>query len=126
MAARFLTDEHVRPELGRFLQDRGHVVERSRDLLGEGATDKRIAELAEETAAIVITWNKRDFDKLMGKGKSTFTRAGALYFAKVDYSAATARISGVIDVVDYEIEVAQRTGGRFFVLVGQVMVQVHR
>lgn len=125
--ARFLTDEHAKGDFIDFLRDRGHTVERSRDRLGQGASDARLAELANEEAAIVVTANQGDFDRIVRRDKGDrYPQAGCLFLTTVSYALWRRRLEQVMDVFDYELERSVREGGRFYFLVGRNMVQIFR
>lgn len=61
----FLLDENVSASIARFLTERGHDVRLVQDELGEGASDRMVADYADEIEATVITFNVKHFEPLI-------------------------------------------------------------
>jgi hypothetical protein len=59
-----IVDENVPRAVGPVFGDRGHDVVNILNIMVPGTPDERIAELADVHAAVVITWNRRDFRNL--------------------------------------------------------------
>jgi hypothetical protein len=59
-----ILDENVPHAIGPVFGERGHDVVNAIDLLDPGIPDDVIARLADAHAAVVITWNRRDFRRL--------------------------------------------------------------
>jgi hypothetical protein len=59
-----VTDENVPRDVGLVFRERGHDVVTVVEALDATAPDEQIAGYADSPAAIVITWNRRDFRRL--------------------------------------------------------------
>lgn len=84
----FLIDEDTDVRVRGLLEKHGHEVTISRDRLPKGAVDSLVAELAGELQAIVVTRNRKDYQRLLkrepddGKEKP-FDRFPLITFQKV-------------------------------------------
>jgi predicted lipid-binding transport protein (Tim44 family) len=59
-----VTDENVPTAVGGVFRERGHEVRTVAEALNPTTPDELIADYADRYAAIVITWNRRDFKRL--------------------------------------------------------------
>jgi hypothetical protein len=59
-----ILDENVPHAIGPVFGGRGHEVVNASDVLTRGTPDDVIAKLADVHAAVIITWNRRDFRRL--------------------------------------------------------------
>jgi len=77
-----LIDENVPTSVSEFFLDRGHEVLLVRDVLLPGTPDAVIAAVGDQMEAIVVTWNYRDFDRLVSRvpegSRRTFRRLGRI------------------------------------------------
>jgi predicted nuclease of predicted toxin-antitoxin system len=107
----FLIDENVPESVTEFLRQRGHDVRHVRDLALTETPDPIIAAAADKLGAVVVTWNHRDFKKLLSRvpqaGQPVMRRAGRINF-RCNESQGRYRVEQVIDVIEFEYELAQR------------------
>src|SRR5687768_11733006 len=79
-----LIDENVPESVTIYLRERGHDVRHVRDLSLAETPDPIIAAAADKLGAIVVTWNHRDFKKLVARapkeGQAVLRRAGRINF----------------------------------------------
>src|SRR5437879_201398 len=64
---RLLMDENVPDSVSEFFCSRGHEVELARDVFGNRTPDQVIARMGDRFGAIVVTWNRRDFQELASR-----------------------------------------------------------
>ena len=69
-----LIDENVPAQVTEVFRDRGHTVELVTDVLASATADQVIAIYGDATAAIVVTWNQKDFRKLAARVSEPGTR----------------------------------------------------
>jgi predicted nuclease of predicted toxin-antitoxin system len=62
-----LIDENVPDSVARLFAEHGHDVRLVRDLFPGGTPDPIIAKLGDEMAAIIVTWNHKDFKRLTAR-----------------------------------------------------------
>lgn len=127
---RFLADENVPVSAIEFFRQRGHEVIRARDVLVQGSPDPAIARRADELNAVVITWNRSDFQRLMqrsGKtGVPSYPRMGLL---AIDCSVAEVedRLREAIGLIEFEdAQIRERPGARFNVELRSKAVRIVR
>lgn len=113
---RLLIDEDVPDEVATFLIERGHEVVYVRDqALGED--DPVVAKLANEMDATVVTFNTRDWRRLIskrpqepeGRGVTNvqpFPRAGRISF-RFHQLRGLQRLEQVIESIEFEYQRAQ-------------------
>ncbi len=106
-----LIDENVPESVTQFLRDRGHTIYYVRDLLLAGSPDPIVATAGDRLAAVVVTWNHRDFKKLAARvpkgGQARLRRLGRMNFRCAE-SKGRQRVEQVIDIIEAEYERAER------------------
>lgn len=107
MPISFVIDEDVPQRIGAYLSERGHQVVRADALVGhEGAPDHVVAALADDIGAIVLTWNKKDYKKIIKRGQqkggSKLLSAGLISFHRVKETVGLTRLKQVIDTIEFE------------------------
>jgi predicted nuclease of predicted toxin-antitoxin system len=106
-----LIDENVPASVSDFFRQRGHDVRLVRDLFLPGTADPVIAKLGDELGAIVVTWNHRDFKKLVtrvpkGSGPA-LRRLGRINF-RCNEKNGRRRAEELIDWIEFEYSQVQK------------------
>jgi hypothetical protein len=100
----FLIDEDVPVSVGEYLRDSGYGVARVSEITPR-ASDAAVLALAEEMRSILVTKNKRHFDKLSPRECSRTSRrhhhAGVVYVCCKEVMARD-RIEHWIDLIEFE------------------------
>lgn len=121
---RFLLDEDTPfASLRTFLEGKGHEVLRSVDHAGAGAKDPQVAAVARKLGAILVTWNRRDCQRIRERSadparkRRPFDDLDLLIFncPQVD---GRARLEPAWAYVEFEWSKAQAEGRRFIVEIG--------
>jgi predicted nuclease of predicted toxin-antitoxin system len=107
---RLLIDENVPDSVAAFFRDRGHEINLVREVLLPGMPDPLVALAADTYSMIVVTWNKRDFDKLVKRvpagNRNKFRRAGMICFSCSE-PLGVKRLEKVIRLIELEYELVQ-------------------
>jgi len=98
---RLLIDEDVPNAITDFLRDRGHDVVRVLDVLTPGTPDHAIAAYAEQDARIVITFNLRDYNRLIRRGVAG-RKAGLIGFIHCHHVEGLRRVQDFIVAIEHE------------------------
>jgi predicted nuclease of predicted toxin-antitoxin system len=103
-----LIDENVPRSVTDFFRERGHDVQLVTDLLAAGTPDPVVATAAEEISAIVVTWNHKDFKKLVSRIPSTvknrrLVKAGRITF-RCHEAKGRKRIEEEIASIEFEYQ----------------------
>lgn len=81
---KFLVDQNVPRVVADYLRGKGYETLLVREALTEDAEDPVIAKYASNIQAVVVTWNARDFVRLIARAprgeNNRFRRAGLLCF----------------------------------------------
>ena len=99
---KLLIDEMVPTEVAEVFEDGGHEVLYVRDHLGAGTPDPVIAKVGDELDAIVVTWNRKDFKKLVNRyklGENALQRLGLICF-NCPEPEGRARLLAHIEVIE--------------------------
>ena len=106
-----LIDENVPDSVAHFFRQRGHDVRLVRDLFPAGTADPIIAKLGDELGAIVVTWNHRDFKKLVArvpKGSGpALRRLGRINF-RCNERSGKRRAEELVEWIEFEHDQVQR------------------
>lgn len=128
---RFVTDEDVPDQVGRFLRSHNHEVLLVREQFGEGWSDRMVVEGCEALKANVITLNKRDFVKLIGRRPpdgnfQRYRHVGAIYI-QCPEPTAVKRFEQLIDFIDFEFARAEKhPDKRVFITIDERQIQIER
>src|SRR5262245_45816195 len=103
----FLTDENVPDAVGQFFKDLGHEVQLARDNFRPGAHDKILVEGCDAIEGSIITWNRKDFENLVGRrppegNQQRYRHVGAVYF-RCSEPAAIKRLNQLADIIKLEL-----------------------
>ena len=100
----FLVDEDVPVSVGEYLSDSGYGVVRVFDIM-PGANDAAVLELAETMQCVLVTKNKRHFNRLSQRESSSTSRkyhhAGVVYICCKEVLARS-RTEHWIDLIEFE------------------------
>jgi predicted nuclease of predicted toxin-antitoxin system len=103
LAFRFVLDENVPAEVGEVLQKDGHVVVWSRGAIGRKSKDRQVAELAKREAAMVVTWDRADFQRLLTRepddGKTKPFDPFSLIAFRCEYEHGAARVLAALPYI---------------------------
>ena len=106
-----LVDECVPESVTKFFRERGHVVRLVRELFPPRTPDPIIAKKADDMSAIIVTWNTRDFRKLVARipegNAACLRRCGRICF-RVKEQEGRRYAEKWIDDIEYHYEKAQR------------------
>lgn len=94
----FLTDVNVPDSVGDFLKERGHDVERVRDVMPADSPDPVVAEAAMQAGRVLVSWD-RDFNQQRFK-KPRFASLSRIGFSCPEPLGA-ARLAVVISLVEF-------------------------
>lgn len=115
-----LVDINVRDDVAEVFCERGHDVVLARNRMDDTAPDEEIVVLADELAAIVVTWDK-DFSRLISRrliGRQRFRYAGRISFIGCRYEIGRRRLERFIELIEVEWALAQgRRDKRLIVVV---------
>ncbi len=106
-----LVDENVPASVTQFFRERGHEVHLVWDLFPRGTADPVIGKLGDEQAAVVVTWNHRDFKKLAARvpvGQRRRFRRLSLISFRCRESLGRRRAEELIEFIEFAYEQAQR------------------
>lgn len=122
-----VTDEMVPDSVGEFLKARRHKVFLVRESLKEGTSDDGVARFANQMEAIVLTWNVKHFDRLLGrKLHRNYPRAGMISFVCEEADGRN-RIERFIEVIEAEFAKLQTLSDkRLFIDVATGHLRIHR
>jgi hypothetical protein len=129
--ASFYVDECTDDRIGNLLESRGHMVYRVGADITSSADDRKIAKHAHAVRAIVITSNRRDFEKLCGKKprkgrKGEMLRGAGCLFITQDEKTFD-RVADVLHIIESFIDLAESwSDKRLFVHVENTRVIVLR
>jgi predicted nuclease of predicted toxin-antitoxin system len=106
-----LIDENVPESVASFFRDRGHDVRFVRDLLLPGTPDAVVAALGDELAAVIVTWNHRDFKRLAARvpegNVQRFRRLGRINF-RCNEAHGRRRAEDFIEEIEFHYAQAQK------------------
>jgi hypothetical protein len=119
----FLIDENVPVSVARFLEERGHQVVHVRDILPRGTADQIVALVADEQGSIIVTWNAKDFERLVRQvpegGRQRFRSASRLTF-KCNEAHGLRLITEHISWIEFEwAEARRRPNPRVMLEIGE-------
>ncbi len=104
---RFLADQNVPAALVDVIRKRGHTVLLVRDILFEDVPDKRIAEVAHQRTAIIVTWDIKDMRRYVcraPRGEHIRLRNAGMLGFKCPEPRAAQRAQAIFDLVEHEHE----------------------
>jgi len=105
---RFISDEHIAPEVLQFLRDRGHTAVSSIDALRLGAGDPEIANWASAQSAIVLTsdrWFRDAISRRSGQKRIRYPNAGRILFSgNMTKDRMLSRLTEHIERIEREFE----------------------
>ena len=112
MATRMLLlmDENVPESVAQVFRGRGHEVWRVVDVSLPGTPDRVLAALADEYAAIIVTWNRKDFRSLAGLRQSDQFRhrkLGCINF-KCQENEGRHRAEQMMSRIEFEYDEVQK------------------
>lgn len=109
-----LIDEDVPEDVAQLLKDRGHDVLYAR-LLTPSEPDTVVAKLASERRAVIVTFNTRDYRRLVSRrpleadgpsgwvtNRGSFPHAGRITFYKCHQLKGLQRLRQTIEVIECE------------------------
>jgi predicted nuclease of predicted toxin-antitoxin system len=106
-----LIDENVPESVAAFFRERGHDVRLVRELFPRGTPDPVIATLDDRLAAIVVTWNHRDFKRLAARipagTEQRFRHLSRINF-RCNEVRGRQRAEAFIESIEFEYEHAQQ------------------
>lgn len=127
-----VVDEDTWPAIIPEIEALGYEVVRSVDVVGRSAVDWDVLRYTDENEALLVTRNKRDFQRMFarrkpkGESRRTFRWASALYF-RCENSAIVRRFTAVRDIIEHEILASKdRPDGRIFIAVGNDQCCIYR
>lgn len=104
---RFIIDENVQKSIADGFRRRGHEVLFVGDELPKRMTDRRLADLADELAAMVVTYNSGHFKALISrqpaKGDPQPRRNASVLFLECKIPRGPQRIEACLDIIEYEL-----------------------
>lgn len=131
----FFTDEDVPRGIGEYLKERGHNVIRLQDKLAKGTPDPIVAATARESGLVLVTFNYRDFEKLLRQNDVIYiagrkpTKKHLKTMHRVDFGCAQhvgrAAIEKYIDVIEYELSKADMTVDHR-IMIGKTHCRIYR
>jgi hypothetical protein len=116
-----LIDECVPASVTEVFKARGHKIYLVTKELGQHTPDEIVAKAADEASLILVTWNARDFAKLLSRrptqNPQRFRHAGKISFICEESRGAT-RAAQVIQSIEFEYQQAQkRKDKRLFIAI---------
>ena len=112
-----LIDECVRRAVSDVLKQRGHSIKYVLEELGQSTPDQLVAEAADQSSRILVTYNYSHFKQLLSRrpadNQQKFRHAGLISFEKCKDSKTDTLIIQTIESIEFEYEQAlkQRTSG---------------
>jgi predicted nuclease of predicted toxin-antitoxin system len=119
---RFLTDNNVPDPVGDWLRDRGHDVERVRDVMADNTPDAIVAGAAIRSERILISWDK-DFNAQRFK-TPRFAPLQRIAFA-CEEQLGVPRLETLIDRLEYEC-VRSSSDDPILIRIGPDKFTIHR
>ncbi len=98
---RLLIDEDVPRAITDFLRSRGHDVVHVLDVLTPGTPDHAVAGYAEGDDRIIVTFNLRDYNRLIRRG-FVGRKGGLIGFIQCHHVDGLQRTKDLIDVIEDE------------------------
>lgn len=125
-----LIDENVPNSVAEFFRQRSHDVRLVRDLFPSATPDPVIAAAGDELGAIVVTWNHRDFKKLVARipkdNVQRFRRLGRINF-RCHEARGVQRLEELIEWIEFEYaQVMKRRDHRLMVEILETSVRIIR
>lgn len=124
---RFLSDENVREDILEFLEERGHEVVRSRNVLAAGTPDQLLALLGRFESLVVVTHDRdfRNFRKLLPEGERTqFSRGSGRLQLEIAYEKALMRVSEEIENIEHHYHQAQKNERLFLMTIQDANIKI--
>lgn len=126
---RFMFDENVPMSAKRFLETTGYQVEFIRDLIPEGSVDPLVAFVAEDQAAILVTFDG-DFQSISPRiphGQKTRFRRLSRIWLKCNEPQCAQRLEKAFRLISSEFEIAQRSrDNRMQIQIGNSFIRTER
>lgn len=114
MALHFFADHNVPESVGRFLEARGHVVTRLRDVMPTDSPDSVVAQYSENIGTILIS-NDGDFKTISPRipsgQRQRYKKLSRIHLDCNQVQSAT-RIEAAIDLIEFEWNTAQTRGDK--------------
>lgn len=126
---RFLLDEDSESRALREALDRlGYDFVRAKATTGEGAKDPLVARHAIEQGLVLLTRNKIDFQKILGRrANSLSTHAGVVFLMCGDAAKGARRLEEMVDLLEAELGILGRLGVKqVYFEIRDTTVLVHR
>lgn len=101
MGLPFILDEDVPRSILHMLREEGHNAEESRTMLPKGSDDNLVVALAHEREAILITWNHKDYARIVQRTSTRCPKAGLITFHKCDEVKGAARLLEVLPLIEF-------------------------
>jgi predicted nuclease of predicted toxin-antitoxin system len=109
---RLLIDENAPDSVSEFFRERGHEVVLVREILPRGTADQIVALVGDEMSAVVVTWNHKDFKRLVSRipegGRQRFRNLGRITF-RCSEARGRQRLEELIEWVEFEYAQAQKS-----------------
>jgi hypothetical protein len=124
---RFLCDENVRKVVADYLEERGHLVLQSREVIGRSSPDQVLALLA-QVESLVIVSHDQDFKKFRAMVpehlRSRFSAGAGRLWLDVPYDRSLDRIRQEIEVIEFHYEQALRNHKPFIMEIRKTRIAV--
>lgn len=125
-----LIDENVPDSVAVFFRERGHDVSLVRDLFPTRTPDQVIAVAGDKEHAIVVTWNHKDFKKLVTRipigERQRFRHLGRINF-RCNEAHGRKRAEDLIDWIEFEYaQVLKQRDKRLMIEIGETSFRVIR
>lgn len=109
---RFLIDENVPASVSQYLANRGHQIIHALELFLPGEKDEVLAVAGDQEEAVIVTWNRQDFNKITARrapvrSRKRLRKLGWLFF-KCPEPQGLIRLQQTIDLIEFEHERAQQ------------------
>ncbi len=125
-----LMDENVPDSVTQFFRERGHDVRLVRELFLGGTPDPVIARLGDQMEAIIVTWNHKDFKRLVARvplGESARLRQLGRISFRCNEAHGRRRAEELIDWIEFEYsQVQQRRDRRLMMEILETTFRVIR
>lgn len=127
---RLLIDENVPDSVAEVFRRRGHDVTLVREVFPSGTPDPIIAARANESGAIVVTWNYQDFKPLSARrprlNQNRFPRLSLITY-EVREPQGVRRTEEFIELIEFEYSQCQlRPDKRLLIHIGEMYCRVER
>lgn len=126
----FLLDENVPVEVASAINARGHGVAFSRDMASKKATDQVVADLAGKLGAIVVTWDRVDYQRLLrlhpDDGKKKPLDRFSLIAFRCDYAEGASRMTDALPFIEFAHAGVPQSDPRVRVLIERDRVCVYQ